>query len=36
MINMVRLYKKAYLPLELVSTRGNSQTQVFNNIKEKS
>ena len=36
MINLVRLYKKLYLPVELVGIRGNSQTQAYNDIKVKS
>ena len=36
MINLVRLYKKLYLPVELVGTRRNSQTWVHNDIKVKS
>jgi len=29
----VRLYKKVYLPIELVGVRGNKQTEAFNEIK---
>ena len=36
MINIVRNYKKMYLPVELVETRGVNQTLVYNDIKERS
>ena len=36
MINLVQLYKKLYLPVELVGIRGKCQTQVYNDIKAKS
>ena len=29
----MHLYKKVYLPIELVGVRGNKQTKVFNEIK---
>ena len=32
-INLVHLYKKVYLPIELVGVRGNKQTEAFNEIK---
>ena len=35
-INLVWLYKKLYLPVELVGIRGNYQTQAYNDIKAKS
>ena len=31
-INLVWLYKKLYLPIELVGIRGDKQTEAFNNI----
>ena len=36
MINIVRNYKKMYLPVELVGIRGVNQTSVYNDIKERS
>ena len=32
-INLVYLYKKVYLLIELVGVRGNKQTKAFNEIK---
>ena len=36
MINIVQNYKQIYLAIELVRTKGNSQTQAFKDINEKS